>query len=213
MHPARSSVARLFPFCGVHQQIVVRTANNVAGELRTSYFEGSPQATRLQRRARPLYAFGIGSYLSPETGTRINGNREGLIRVVGSFLRRWSKGEAFAFDPNRQEGGREGVRVGGREGEDQGSWGIRRVERTSNPQDSTWTDDDPSAKYPLDRGCLQPYILLSGVRDVRARARKYTTHTHTDTHGEYLRVLHTLPSHSCRCSNFALANTYTRERA
>jgi len=55
-----------------------------------------------------LYAFGIGSYLSPETGTR-----EGLsFELQGRSLRRWSKGEAFAFDPNRgkRERGKEGRR-------------------------------------------------------------------------------------------------------
>jgi len=52
-----------------------------------------------------LYAFGIGSYLSPETGTRINGNREGLsFELQDRSLRRWSKGEAFAFDLNRGKG-------------------------------------------------------------------------------------------------------------
>lgn len=62
-----------------------------------------------------MYAFGIGSYLSPETGTRINGNREGLsFELQGRSLRRWSKGEAFAFDPNRGKGER--ARKGREEG-------------------------------------------------------------------------------------------------
>jgi len=61
-----------------------------------------------------LYAFGIGSYLSSETGTRINGNREGLIRVAGSFPAKVEqRREAFAFDPNRYE--EDGGEGGGRE--------------------------------------------------------------------------------------------------
>ncbi|EFN64386.1 hypothetical protein EAG_00816 [Camponotus floridanus] len=62
-----------------------------------------PGNAELLRRARLLYAFGIGSYLSPETGTRINGNREGLIRVAGSFPAKVEQRRSFRLRPQPVE--------------------------------------------------------------------------------------------------------------